>query len=171
MNSDHALIVHLHGSIVAGMKIWIDSDACPVAVREIVTRSAVRLSIPAIFVANKRVPLAESPLIQFVLVSEGPDVADAHIADNADASDLVITSDIPLAAKLIPKNVSVITPHGTKFTSENITEALAQRNFLSEFRDAGIITQGPAPFDDTKKRKFANHLDAELHRLLKKTKP
>ncbi|HEY9678584.1 MAG TPA: YaiI/YqxD family protein [Drouetiella sp.] len=149
------------------MKIWIDADACPGAVRDITLRASQRLKVPIVFVANKKLQLPESDLILVVLVEQGPDVADAHIAQNAKPNDLVVTQDIPLAAELVRAGVSVLGPRGDKYTEANISEALSWRDLMTELRDAGAVGGGPKPFDEKAKRAFANNFDAELNRLLR----
>lgn len=150
------------------LKIWIDADACPVEVRNIVVRAAVRLQIQAVFVANKPLYVPESEYLSTIQVSQGPDVVDAYIVEHACQYDLTVTQDIPLAALLVARNVSVITPRGDRYDANNISEALAQRNLMEELRDQGAHLSGQRAFDDRLKRQFANHFDAELNRLRKK---
>lgn len=149
------------------MRIWIDADACPGPIRDIVLRASQRLKLPVTFVANKPLSMPESPLIAVVQVAAGPDVADAHIVENVRANDLVVTQDIPLAAQLVPKGVSVLSPRGDKYTEANISEHLSWRDLMTELRDTGSVSGGPKPFDEKVKRAFANHFDAELHRLMR----
>lgn len=150
------------------MQIWVDADACPGPVRDIIVRAAVRLAISTVFVANKPLCLPESPYVSAVQVALGPDVVDAYIVEHASAMDLVVTQDIPLAALLVPRDITVITPRGTLYTPDNIAEALSQRDLLQGLRDAGEMLSGPRPFDERLKRQFANHFDAELNRLIRK---
>lgn len=150
------------------MKIWIDADACPGPIREIIVRAAIRLGIHAVFVANKALLLPTSPLLSSVQVSLGPDIVDHYLVEQAQPFDLVITQDIPLAARLVAQTVSVITPRGQLYDQNNINEALANRDLLTELRDTGSIQGGPRPFDEKAKRRFANNFDAELSRLLRK---
>ncbi len=149
------------------MKIWIDADACPNPICEIIIRAAKRLSVAAVFVANKRLPLPHMTNISAILVEQGADVVDAYIVDHAQANDLVVTQDIPLAAQLVPRSISVISPTGDHFNESNIAERLSSRNLMQHLRDTGMITGGPRPFDDKIKRQFANIFDAELTRLLR----
>ena len=149
------------------MKIWIDADACPGPIRDIVLKAAKRRSIETIFVANKLLQLPELANLVFVLVKQGPDIVDAYIVEHAQANDLVITQDILLAALLVPKSITVITPRGTLYTEDNIKESTATRNLLQDLRDVGSISGGPRPFDDKVKRQFAQHFDAALQRLSK----
>jgi uncharacterized protein len=149
------------------LQIWIDADACPGPIRDIVLRASQRLKVQVTFVANKKLALPETNLISVVQVEQGPDVADAYIADNASTNDLVVTQDIPLAAQLVPRGVSVLSPRGDKYTEANISEHLSWRDLMTELRDTGSISGGPKPFDEKVKRAFANHFDSELHRLLR----
>lgn len=149
------------------MKIWVDADACPGPVREIILRAANRLVIQTIFVANKSLFLPQAPHLSFVQVPLGPDVVDQHIVEHAQSGDLVITQDIPLAALLVPQGIIVISPHGTLFTDNNIGEWLASRNLMTDLRDIGLMTGGPKPFGEKEKRAFANAFDQALTRLSK----
>jgi uncharacterized protein YaiI (UPF0178 family) len=150
------------------MKIWVDADACPGPVRDILLRAAQRLAIPIVFVANKRLTLPRSEYVSTVQVGAGLDVADGHIAAAAQAGDLAVTQDIPLAALLVPKAVVVLDPRGELFSQENISERLSVRNFMQELRDSGVTTGGPAGFSNQDRQQFAATLDRELTRLLKK---
>lgn len=145
----------------------MDADACPQPVREILIKAVQRLNLEAVFVANKPLAIPQSSHFSFVLIKQGPDVADQYIADQAASGDLAITQDIPLAAELVGKGVMVINPHGVLFTEANIGERLAHRNLMQELRDTGLISGGPKPFGEKDKRQFANALDQLLTRLLK----
>jgi uncharacterized protein YaiI (UPF0178 family) len=149
------------------MRIWVDADACPGPVRDILLRAAERLKVPAVFVANKRLTLPRSELVSSVQVGAGLDVADRHIAAEAQRGDLAVTQDIPLAALLVPRGVVVMDPRGELFTEENIAERLSVRNFMQELRDSGVMTGGPGGFSARDKQEFAATLDRELTRLLK----
>jgi uncharacterized protein YaiI (UPF0178 family) len=149
------------------MKIWIDADACPAAIKEIVIRAALKRSIELTFIANKPLFIQRSPLLSAVVVEKGADVADQYIIKHVNLGDLVITQDIPLAAALVAKNIIVISVHGTLFTPENIRERLSIRNFMQEVRDTGGHTSGPRPFGNRDKEAFANALDKQLSKLLK----
>jgi hypothetical protein len=149
------------------MKIWVDADACPGPVREILLRASQRLKVPTVFVANKRLSLPRSEFVSTVQVGAGLDVADRHIAEAAQAGDLAVTQDIPLAALLVPKGVVVMDPRGELFTEENISERLSVRNFMQELRDSGVMTGGPGGFSAQDRQEFAATLDRELTRLLK----
>jgi uncharacterized protein YaiI (UPF0178 family) len=149
------------------MKIWVDADACPGPVRDILLRAAQRLRVSIIFVANKRLTLPRSEFVSTVQVGAGLDVADGHIAAAAQAGDLAVTQDIPLAALLVPKGVVVLDPRGELFSEENIAERLSVRNFMQELRESGVMTGGPGGFSAQDKQEFASTLDRELTRLLK----
>jgi uncharacterized protein len=152
---------------VLKLKIWVDADACPGPIRDIVLKAAKRRAIETIFVANKLLQLPELANLAFILVKQGPDVVDGYIVEHAQANDLVITQDILLAGLLVPKSITVITPRGTLYTVDNINESTATRNLLQDLRDVGSISGGPRPFDDKVKRQFAQHFDAALQRLSK----
>lgn len=148
------------------MTIWIDADATPRDVKEIVFRAAKRLSIHTILVANRRLdPPPGNPMISAVRVDGGPDVADQHIVDHSAAGDLVVTQDIPLAALLVPKGVVVLDPRGEEHTEETIGERLSIRDLMESFRGAGMLTGGPAPFTARDKQAFASALDRALTRM------
>lgn len=149
------------------MKVWVDADACPVQIRELIMRAALKRSVDTVFVANSAVLLAPSPLLLHVQVAKGADIADDYIAEHATASDIVVTEDIPLAARLVPNGVTVISPRGQKFDAENIADRLSRRDLLQELRETGAITGGPSPFNDKLKRDFANAFDAAVTRLLR----
>ncbi|MGD9683539.1 MAG: YaiI/YqxD family protein [Candidatus Obscuribacterales bacterium] len=141
------------------MKIWVDADACPVALREIISRAAHKRQIDAIFVTNSELRVPESPFISVVRVEGGPDRADDYIAEQAEAGDLAITQDIPLAHRLVDKDVLVIEQRGVLLTRENIGERLSIRDFMQDLRDAGLQSGGPSPFGEKEKRAFAATFD------------
>ena len=148
------------------MKIWIDADAAPRDVKELVFRSAKRLGIETLLVANQRLQTPPgNPLVSAVWVDGGPDVADQHIATHALPGDLVVTQDVPLAALLVPKGVAVLDPRGEEHTAETIGERLSVRDFMEQARLSGMVTGGPAPYDTRAKRAFADALDRVLSRL------
>ena len=148
------------------MKIWIDADATPRDVKEIVFRAAKRLRIETVLVANKRLDTPPgNPLISSVQVAGGPDVADQHIVDHAATGDLVVTQDIPLAALLVPTGIVVLDPRGEEHTEETIGERLSIRDLMESFRGAGVVTGGPAPFSNRDKQAFASALDRALTRM------
>lgn len=156
---------HSDGGI--GIKIWIDADAAPRDVKEVVYRAALRLEIPTVLVANQRltVPL-NNPHLETVRVSGGPDVADRYIVENANAGDLAVTADIPLAAALVEKGILVIDPRGERYTEANVRERLSIRDFMDSLRSAGVETGGPSSYGSSDKRAFANALDRTLTSLL-----
>ncbi|MFO7570545.1 MAG: YaiI/YqxD family protein [Smithellaceae bacterium] len=149
------------------MQIWIDADAFPNSIRDILVSASVRLNLPLIFVANK--PLRLEPLanLSLIVVPGGPDVADDRIADLVAPGDLVITADIPLADRVVAKKAFAMNPRGQLYTEQNIKDRLAMRDLLSGLRDCGMITGGPAAFSKKDRRNFANQLDAFLVRQRK----
>ncbi len=148
------------------MTLWIDADATPRDVKEIVFRAGKRLGLPIILVANARLDTPPgNPLVSAVRVEGGPDVADDYIVAHAVAGDLVVTQDIPLAAQLVPVGVVVLDPRGEEHTEESIGERLSIRNLMESFRSAGVLTGGPAPFDARAKQAFASALDRALTRM------
>jgi uncharacterized protein YaiI (UPF0178 family) len=148
------------------LKIWIDADAAPREVKELVFRAAKRLRLDTVLVANQRLQTpAGNPLVTAIWVDGGPDVADQYIADHASAGDLVVTQDIPLAALLVPKGVVVLDPRGDEHTAETIGERLSIRDFMEKLRSTGAVTGGPPPFDARAKQAFASALDRVLTRL------
>lgn len=145
------------------MKIWIDADASPRDVKEIVFRAAKRLAIDTILVANQRIGLPlDNPRVSAVWVQGGPDVADGHIADNAEPGDLAITADIPLAAILVEKGVIVLDPRGERYSEENVRERLSVRDFMESLRGAGVETGGAKPYGPRDRQAFAGTLDRVL---------
>ncbi len=145
------------------MTIWVDADAAPRDVKEIVFRAAKRLEIRAVLVANQRIstPL-NNPHVSAVRVQGGPDVADSHIAEQAREGDIAVTADIPLAAVLVEKGLVVLDPRGDEYSEENVRERLSIRDFMASLRDAGVETGGPKPYGRADKRVFANALDRTL---------
>lgn len=151
------------------MRIWIDADAAPKDVKELVFRSARRLSIETILVANRRLQTPPgNPLISAVQVDGGADVADQYIASHAAPGDLVVTQDVPLAALLVPRDIAVIDVRGEEHTAETVGERLSVRDFMEQARLAGVVTGGPPPFDARAKQAFAAALDRVLSRLRRK---
>lgn len=151
------------------MKILVDADACPAAVKEIVIRAAERLALSAIFVANKSIRLPPSRHVSSVRVPMGLDVADGYIARSASAGDLAITADIPLAAALVARGAVVLDLRGTVYSEENVGEALALRNFHHELRAGGVVTGGPSGFGPREAREFAGAFDRELSKALRRS--
>jgi len=140
-------------------KIWIDADACPKAVKEIVFKASRRLNISIILVANTYQIIPLSSLIQLIVVDKGFDAADQHIIDQVETHDIVITADIPLAAKVLKKKAVALNPRGEIYTEHNIGSILSMRNIMKEFRDAGTITSGPAMFGPKDIKQFADSLN------------
>lgn len=143
-------------------KIWIDADACPKAVKEIVFKATFRVKIPLMLVANAYLTIPHSDLIRLIIVGKGTDVADQYIVDHVEENDLVITADIPLAAKIVEKNAIALNPRGEIYTEENIGEILSMRDFMKELRDGGSITGGPSSFGPRDVQEFANSLNKLL---------
>ena len=143
-------------------KIWIDADACPKAVKEIAFKTSFRLNIALMLVANSYLTIPHSDLIRLIIVGKGTDVADQYIIDHVCEFDLVITADIPLAAKVVEKLATAINPRGEIYTEENIGEILSMRDFMKELRDGGSITGGPATFGPKDVQQFANSLNKLL---------
>jgi uncharacterized protein YaiI (UPF0178 family) len=150
------------------MKIWIDADAAPRDVKDVVYRAARRLAIPVALVANQPLtPPAGFPLVTAVRVAGGPDVADRHIADHAVAGDLAVTADIPLAARLVANGVTVVDPRGDEYSAENVNDRLATRDLLQGLRGAGVDIGGPRPYSARDRQAFAAALDRLLTRARK----
>lgn len=152
------------------MRLWIDADASPRDVKEIVARAAKRLELQTTLVANQRLYVPPgNPFVESVRVEGGPDAADDHIVEHTQPGDLVITADIPLAASLVEKDVQVLDPRGEEFTAENVGERLSIRNFMDELRSTGVETGGPDPYGKKEKQAFASALDRVLTRSLRKS--
>ena len=151
------------------MKIWVDADACPGAIKEILYRAAERTGVELTLVANKylRVPLSTN--IQMLQVDSGIDVADNEIAKRLNAGDLVITSDIPLAAEIIEKGGYALDPRGEMYSDENIRARLNMRDFLDGLRSSGVDTGGPPALSQNDRNEFANQLDRFLTKNYPKT--
>jgi hypothetical protein len=150
------------------MHIWVDADACPVAVKDILYRAAERSQIALTLVANKPLHSPRSPFIRSLQVARGFDVADNEIAKRLAPGDLVITADIPLAADVVARGGHALNPRGELYTTENIRERLATRDFLEKLRETGVQTGGPAVLDQGDRKRFADQLDRFLARLPKR---
>ena len=151
------------------MKLWIDADAAPRDVKEIVFRAAKRLEMQTVLVANQRMPVPPgNPFVTAVRVEGGPDVADLYIVEQAAPGDVAVTADIPLAAALVEKGVAVIDPRGDEFNAENVGERLAVRDFMDGLRGAGVETGGSRPYGPKDKQAFAGSLDRILTRALRR---
>lgn len=141
------------------MQIWVDADACPVVIKDILYRAAQRWQRSLTLVANQMLRTPPSPLIRAVRVPRGFDVADDYIVQHASGGDLVITGDIPLASLVLAKEALVLNPRGERYTAETIGERLAMRDMMDELRSAGVDTGGPPTFSQSDRRAFGNALD------------
>jgi uncharacterized protein len=144
------------------MTIWVDADAAPRDVKDVLIRAAQRRKVTVIFVANQMLHLPHIDRIQMVRVGAGADVADDYIAENCQSGDLVISADVPLAARIIPVGGLVLQPRGRLLDKQNVEEALSIRDFGDSLRSSGIETGGPPPFKSADKQKFSNGLDRWL---------
>ncbi len=149
------------------MQIWIDADACPVVVKEIIFRAAERLEIHTILVANRTLRTPPSRFIRAIQVSSGFDVADAHIVDQLAPGDLVITADIPLASAVLERQAHALNPRGELYNAANIAECLSMCNFLEELRSSGVQTGGPNAFSQADRQAFGGALDRFLAKALR----
>lgn len=149
------------------MKIWIDADACPRVIKEIVFRASERLQLPVCLVANMDLSKSRSHLVTSVLVAEGFDEADDYLVQHAAPEDLVITADIPLAARIVARGGVALDPRGELYTEENVGERLSMRDLMQELRGAGLVQGGPAQFGLTDRKRFASALDRLLTRMMK----
>ena len=149
------------------MKIWVDADACPVVIREILFRAAERTGVKVTMVANQPVRVPASRLVEFVQVSPGFDVADNEIVNRAESGDLVITADIPLAAEVMGNGAHALSPRGELHSTDTIGQRLNMRDFMDTLRASGIHTGGPPVLNKSDRQSFANHLDKMLTRYAK----
>ena len=147
--------------------IWVDADSCPIPVKDIIFRFCKRLNLKLIFVANHEIPMPKSQLFQMIVCDATPDAADNYIVENASQNDIVITRDIPMAARLLEKNITTINDRGLLFTSENIREKLSLRNFNKELYDNGILSEKTSTFSKKDVNNFANCFDREIQKKLK----
>lgn len=152
------------------MNIWVDADACPVVIKDILFKAATRTNTPLTLVANQPIRTPPSRIIKSIQVSAGFDVADDEIVRRVQLGDLVITSDIPLAAEVIEKGGMALSPRGELFSDGNIKARLNMRDFLDTMRSSGVQTGGPPPLNQTDRQTFANHLDKILAAYLKPQK-
>jgi hypothetical protein len=153
----------------AAMKIWVDADACPVVIKDILFKAAQRTGVLTTLVANQSIRIPPSEHIKMLVVPPGFDVADNEIVKLASADDLVITADIPLAAEVIEKGALALSPRGELFTASDIKAKLIMRDFMDTMRASGEHTGGQAPFSQRERQAFANQLDRWLAQLAKKT--
>jgi len=149
------------------MNIWVDADACPVVIKEILFRAAERTQVPVTLVANQVIRVPNSRFVNFLQVASGFDVADDEIVRRAQEGDLVITSDIPLADEVLSKGAKVLTPRGEAYTLNNIKARLNIRDFMDTMRASGVQSGGPPPLNQADRANFANALDRWLSRALK----
>ncbi len=143
-------------------RIWVDADACPVVIKEILFRAAERARVETVLVANQWLRTPPSRHVRAMQVAGGPDVADDAIAERVAAGDLVVTQDIPLAARVLEKHAVALNPRGELYTANTIAERLSVRNFMEELRGAGIQTGGPATLHARDRQAFAAQLDRWL---------
>jgi uncharacterized protein YaiI (UPF0178 family) len=146
------------------MKIWVDADACPRAIKNILFRVANRTKISVTFVTNQWLRLPSSDFIHLIRVGQGPDIADDEIAIKCEAADLIVTADIPLAARIVEKGALALDPRGTLYDKNNIGQILDMRNFMDSLRSNGVETGGPSGFGQRERLKFANELDRIIAR-------
>jgi len=147
---------------MSAMQIWVDADACPNVIKEILFRAAERVAVQVTLVANQAIAVPRSRYIRSVQVASGFDVADNHIVQQARSGDLVITADIPLAAEAIDKGCMALNPRGDLYTEENIRQRLNMRDFMDTMRASGLDTGGPPAFSKSDRMAFANQLDRIL---------
>ena len=146
------------------MQIWVDADACPAVIKDILYRVAERTRIPVTLVANQLLRVPGSKFIRSVQVPSGADVADAEIVARMNPGDLVVTGDIPLAAQVLEKGGYALNPRGDFYTKDTIAQQLTMRAFMEELRSGGVDTGGPAAFSQADRQQFANALDRHLAR-------
>jgi uncharacterized protein YaiI (UPF0178 family) len=150
------------------VKVWIDADACPRPVKDVVFKASRSRQFDVTLVANRPMTVPRGSRVTAVQVAAGLDVADAWLVQHAEPGDLVITADIPLAAELVAKEVTAMNPRGETYTTANVGERLAMRDFFTEARESGLIQgSGPPPYDGKAKRSFANALDRWLTKALR----
>ncbi len=149
------------------MNIWVDADACPAVIKDILYRAAQRSQLPLTLVANQMLRTPPSPLIRAVQVPRGFDVADDYIVERSTTGDLVITADIPLASEVLNKGALVLNPRGERYTVDNISERLSMRDMLDELRSSGVDTGGPSAFSQADRRAFAGALDRILQKVVR----
>ena len=143
-------------------RIWVDADACPRVIKDILFRAADRAEIQVILVANQAISVPGSRFVRSVQVGSGFDVADDYIVQQCEAGDLVITADIPLAAEVVEKDCVALNPRGEMYTAENVRQRLNMRDFMDTLRGSGLATGGPPPLSQQERQAFANQLDRFL---------
>ncbi len=147
------------------MQIWVDADACPTVIKEVLFRAAERKQIQLTLIANQYIRVPQSPFIKSLQVASGFDVADNEIVKRAQPGDLVITGDIPLAAEVLEKGAQALNPRGEMYSKENIGVRLNMRDFMDTMRASGVQTGGPPPISQRERQDFANHLDRWLAKI------
>lgn len=150
------------------MQIWVDADACPGAIKDILFRAAERERLQVTLVANRALRIPPSPYLRSLQVPSGFDVADKRIVELLAPADLVITADIPLAAAAIDKGACALNPRGELYTKDNIRERLSMRNFMDELRGSGVATGGPTALNQRDRQAFANSLDSFLAKRVRR---
>jgi uncharacterized protein YaiI (UPF0178 family) len=153
------------------MKIWIDADACPRIIKEILFKASERLKIPVSLVANKTLAKHNTDLVESIVVADGFDVADDYIAEHATPEDLVVTADIPLAARIVANGGVALDPRGELYTEENVGERLSMRDLMMELRAEGFAQGGPGQFSLTDRQRFASSLDSMLTQMMRGKRP
>ncbi len=143
-------------------QIWVDADACPKVIKQILFRASDRVGVPMTLVANQPLHVPRSRYIRSIQVAAGFDVADSHIVQRVQVGDLVITADIPLAAEVIAKGCLALNPRGDLYTDDNIRQRLGMRDFMDTLRGSGVMTGGPVAFSKADRQAFANQLDRLL---------
>ncbi|HAH43764.1 YaiI/YqxD family protein [Gimesia sp.] len=144
------------------MQVWVDADACPAEIKEVLFRAAKRTQIKVTLVANQPLRTPRSEFVDSLLVPAGLNVADQRIVELTAAGDLVVTADIPLAAQVVEKGAQALNPRGTLYTDENVGQRLASRDLMDDLRGEGLVTGGPANFNAKDRQAFANQLDRWL---------
>lgn len=144
------------------MQVWVDADACPAEIKEVLFRAAKRTQIKVTLVANQPLRTPRSEFVDSLLVPAGLNVADQRIVELTEAGDLVVTADIPLAAQVVEKGAQALNPRGTLYTDENVGQRLASRDLMDDLRGEGLVTGGPANFNAKDRQAFANQLDRWL---------
>lgn len=153
------------------MHIWVDADACPVVIKDILFRVAERLQLNVTLVANQLIRVPGSRYVRALQVPHGPDAADAEIVERVSPGDIVVTGDIPLASLVLEKGGLPLNPRGDWYTRDTIAQQLTMRAFMEELRGSGVDTGGPAAFSHADRQKFANALDRELAKSRNRTGP
>ncbi len=147
--------------------IWVDADSCPTPVRDIIIRFCKRLNLELIYVANHTIPMPKSDLFKMIVCDATPDAADNYVVENARKNDIVVTRDIPMASRLLEKEITTINDRGLLFTTENIKEKLSLRNFNKELYENGIISEKMSTFSKKDVNNFANCFDREIQKKLR----